>query len=81
MESIKQIVLGKKDKVMKHNLKISVSKEPRASDVVTCKTVSMREHFIRFLFGTKQSVTILIPGDSVAEVAISEMTKGGGRDE
>lgn len=66
---------------MKHNLKISVSKEPRASDVVTCKTVSMREHFFRFLFGTKQSVTILIPGDSVAEVAISEMMKGGGRDE
>lgn len=66
---------------MKHNLKISVSKEPRASDVVTCRTVSMREHFLRFLFGAKQSVTILIPGDSVAEVAISDLMGGGGKSE
>ena len=61
---------------MKHNLKISVSKSPRASDVVTCKNISMREHLLRFLFGTKRNVTILMPGDSVAEVTISDLRGG-----
>lgn len=65
---------------MKHNLKISVSKEPRAADFVTCKTVSLRERFLRFLFGNKQKVTILIPGDRVDEVAICESEEGGEKD-
>ena len=62
---------------MKHNLKISVSKEPQTGGVVTCRSVGIREHFLRFLFGSKQHITILIPGDSVAEVAICESVKGG----
>jgi hypothetical protein len=66
---------------MKHSLKISVSKVPRTLGVVTCRSVSLRERFLRFLFGSKQRVTILIPGDNVEEVTISEPTGGGERDE
>ena len=62
---------------MKHNLKISVSKSPQTAGFVTCRTVSIREHLLRFLFGSKQKVTILIPGDRINEVCICG-TEGGG---
>lgn len=65
---------------MKRNLKISVSNKPQNSGVVTCRNVSIRERLLRFFFGRKQKVTILIPGDSIEKVSISEM-KGGGEDE
>lgn len=65
---------------MKHNLKISVSKAPSTAGVVTCRTVSVRERVLRFLFGSRQRVTILIPGDSVDEVAICESAGGGEKD-
>lgn len=62
---------------MKHNLKISVSKNPQTGGLVTCRSISIRERFLRFLFGRKQRVTIVIPGDSIEELSICEMTKGG----
>ena len=65
---------------MKHKLKISVSKAPQTAGVVTCRSVGIRERILRFLFGNKQRVTILIPGDSVEEVAICEEMKGGEKD-
>ena len=57
---------------MEHNLKISVSKKPRMSDVITCKTISIRKRLLKILFGERQQLAILIPGENVAEVAISE---------
>jgi len=63
---------------MKHNLKISVSKHPQDDGIVTCRNVSVRERLLRVLFGNKQRVTILVPGDSVDEVAICETKEGGG---
>lgn len=64
---------------MKRSMSIKVSKAPRQTGVVTCRSVSLRERLLRFLFGSKQKVTILIPGDSIDEVAISE-SKGGGEE-
>lgn len=61
---------------MKH-LKISVSKAPQTRGVATCRNVNVRERFLRFLFGKKQKVTILIPGDSIDEVSICELVRGG----
>lgn len=60
---------------MKH-LKISVSKSPQTGGVVACRNVNVRERFLRFFFGRKQKVTILIPGDSISEVTICE-SEGG----
>lgn len=66
---------------MKHQLKISVSKEPQTSGIVSCRNVSIRERLLCFLFGDKRKVTVLIPGDSVGEIAICENAKGGDKDE
>ena len=62
---------------MKHKLKISVSKEPQTGGVVTCRSVSIRDRILRFLFGDERRVTVLVPGDSVSEIAICETGKGG----
>ena len=69
-------VLGKEADTMKHKLKISVSKEPKTGGIITCRNVSVREKLLRFLFGSKRRVTVLIPGDSIGEIAICESGKG-----
>lgn len=66
---------------MKHKLKISVSKEPQTGGIVTCRNVTVRERLLRFLLGDKRKVTVLIPGDSVGEIAICETGKGGAENE
>lgn len=57
---------------VKHNLHVSVSKAPQTDSLVTCRNVSIREKLLRFLFGKKQRVTVLIPGDTIEELSISE---------
>lgn len=64
---------------MKHHLKISVSKKPRAGGVVACRKVNVRERVLRFLLGDTQKLTILIPGDSVELLSIKELSDGGVR--
>ena len=66
---------------MKHSLKVSVSKQPQTAGFMTCRNVTVRERLLRFLFGDKQHLTIIIPGDSVEELAICETEKGGESDE
>ena len=63
---------------MKHKLKIRVSKEPQTSGIVTCRNVFLRERLLRFFFGDKRRVTVLIPGDSIGEIAIYGNEKGAG---
>ena len=62
---------------MKHNLSISVSNKKPSGKIVTCKNISLREKFVRLLFGDLHKVAILLPGDSVEEVAITELANGG----
>ena len=50
---------------MKHNLKISVSREPKAGGLVSCRTITLREKLLSRLLGNKQKVMVLIPGNSV----------------
>lgn len=61
---------------MKHYLKIRVSKKPSMDGIVACKSFTVREKILHFLFGNKKRVMVLIPGDSVGEIAISESQKG-----
>ena len=65
---------------MKHNLKISVSDEG-TTGLVRCKKTSIREKFLRFLFGESRRVTVIIPGDVVSELSITEARKGGENEE
>lgn len=66
---------------MKHKLKISVSKQPQTGGIMTCRNLTVRERLLRFLFGDKRRVTVLIPGDSVGEIAICETKEGGSGNE
>ena len=64
---------------MGHTLKIGVSKEPPNGGIVSCRRVTMRERMLRFLLGEKRRLTILVPGDSVKSLSITE--EGGSHDE
>lgn len=66
---------------MKHNVKISVSKEPVSGGIVACKKVSVREKLLTKLLGCKEKVMVLVPGDSVQAVSIVELQEGGPTDE
>ncbi len=65
---------------MRHNLSISVSKDPR-DGIVSCRTVTIRERLLRRLLGLSRTVTIVVPGDSVEQVSITEVAEGGGASE
>lgn len=67
---------SERGEIMEHSLKISVSKQPQTGGVVRFRNISVRERILRFLFGAKQKLTIIVPGDTVHELAISEV-KGG----
>ena len=62
---------------MEHNLRISVSRKPMRNDVAALQTISLRERVLRFLFGRKQQIAIIVPGDSVKELAICNIKEGG----
>jgi hypothetical protein len=62
---------------MKHNLHISVSDKPQRNGMVSCKSISLRERFLRMLFGKKQKIMILVPSDAIEELAITRTTEGG----
>lgn len=62
---------------MKHELEISVSKQPKNDGIVSCRHLSIRERFLRFLLGKKTGLTVIVPGDSVEELAIKEVPEGG----
>ena len=63
--------------MVKHNLRISVSKSPQAGGIVQCRNIPIREKLLNWLLGGKQKVMILIPGNSVSTVSITEDQEGG----
>ena len=62
---------------MKHQLTISVSRDPPEMRLVRCRRVPVRERFLRWLFGEKRGVTVIIPGDSVETVSVVELPEKG----
>ena len=62
---------------MKHNLNISVSKKPPAGGIIQCRNVSLREKLLTRLLGRREKVMILVPGNSVESVCITEVPEGG----
>ena len=62
---------------MRHKLKISVSKEPQTGGVVRCRSVTLREKMLTRLLGRKERVMILIPGNTVESLDITELPEGG----
>jgi hypothetical protein len=69
----------RKEKSMKHSLKISIGDGASSGvGIIGCRVVSIRERFIRWLFGSKQRITILIPGRSIESMDIQELPDAGG---
>ena len=66
---------------MKHALQINISKKPLNGGIVSYRKVSVREKILRFLFGVSTGLTVIVPGDSVDEIAITEVGEGGGHSE
>lgn len=62
---------------MKHNLKISVSKEPQTGGLVQCRNLNLREKLLTRLLGPERRVMLLIPGNSVSTLSITEVAEGG----
>lgn len=62
---------------MKHKLNISVSKKPSEDGIVQCRNVSLREKLLTRLLGRRERVMILVPGNSVESVYITEVPEGG----
>jgi hypothetical protein len=64
-------------KKVKRNLKISVTKQPRTDGLVACRKVTVREKLLTRLLGPPNRVMVLVPGDSVDAVSITETPEGG----
>ncbi|BFL46070.1 hypothetical protein [Lactonifactor longoviformis] len=62
---------------MKHTLQISVSKKPVNGGAVSVRNVSVRERLMRFLLGDKVKLTVIVPGSTVEELSIREVSEGG----
>ena len=62
---------------MKHKLKISVSNCGSGNDIVACKSITLREKILTKLLGPKHKLMILIPGNTVESIDISEVPKEG----
>ena len=65
---------------MKHSLKIRVSKDLQDNGVVACRSITLREKILTKLLGAKNKVLVLVPGDSVESIAITEIEEGGTTD-
>ena len=58
---------------MKHTLDIRVEKDNHNRGVATCRHVTVREKVLRKLLGIPIKLTVIVPGDSVESVSITEI--------
>lgn len=59
--------------MIQHRLKLHIAKDiPEDPGVVATKIVPIRERLLRFLLGTRRQVTLVVPGDSVRQIDITE---------
>ena len=58
---------------MRHALNIKVTKDRVNGGLVACRQVTLREKLLRRLLGSPVRLTVIVPGDSVDEVAIKEV--------
>lgn len=79
-EGFKNIPSERGERQMKHNLEISLGREPDSGGIVRCKTVSMRERVLRCLFGDTRRITVIVPGGSVRTLSVQEMPEVDGHE-
>ncbi len=54
---------------MKHALRITVSKGSKGA-IAACKKLTVREKLLKLFLGDKAKLTLIVPGDDVAELSI-----------
>lgn len=57
---------------MKHTLKIGVCGKSSIPGIVGYRKVTLRERLLRRLLGDKQTLSIIVPGDSVTSLFVIE---------
>lgn len=59
--------------MIQHRLKLHIAKDiPEDPGVVATKIVPIRERLLRFLLGKRRQFTLVVPGDSVRQIDITE---------
>ena len=73
MKGINDTAFQEGNRQMRHIMKITVGKEKCANEVLACRCLTVREKLLRLLLGSPVKLTVLVPGDSVEAVEISEV--------
>ena len=60
---------------MRHTLKIKIGKKIKNEGIVTIRQNTVREKLLRFLLGNPIKLTVIVPGDSVEEIGIKEISE------
>ena len=62
---------------MEHKIDVSVSKGSEIDRVMQCRPMLLRERLLTRLLGPQRKVMVLVPGDSVSALTITEVDGGG----
>lgn len=73
MKGINDTAFQEGNRQMRHIMKITVGKGKCANGVLACRCLTVREKLLRLLLGSPVKLTVLVPGDSVEAVEISEV--------
>lgn len=59
--------------MIQHRLKLHIARDiPEDPGIMATKTVPIRERLLRFLLGKSRQVTLVVPGNSVRQIDITE---------
>lgn len=61
-----------KNSRIKHNVEIGI-KKPDSNQVLAIKKITLRDKFINAIFGAGHHTVVLVPGDSIGTISITEM--------
>jgi hypothetical protein len=74
-EEYKTITRKHDDRAPKRHLEISIMK-PESNQLLSAKKLTLRDRFLNTIFGNGRSLVVLIPGESVGTISITEIDKG-----
>ncbi|PMD06458.1 hypothetical protein [Brevibacterium paucivorans] len=59
--------------MVQHRLKLHIAKDiSQDPGIVAAKTIGIRERLLRMLLGKQRKVTLVVPGDAVRQIDITE---------
>jgi len=68
----KQGVLNLQKAKTMHHVEIGI-KKPNPSQVLAARKVTLRDRFLNAIFGDGHKMVVLVPGESVGTISITEM--------